>query len=158
MQDEGLLERDDERTALVAAVEEAARGSGRLVLVEGEAGIGKSTLLELAASHARERGARVLSARGGVFEQDFGFGVVRQLLEPHVLGADARERKRLLAGAAAFAATARPCAGCSTSRVAWRGCRSPSSSRAASASPRLRTLFWTSFVPSAAPSSSPRAP
>jgi DNA-binding CsgD family transcriptional regulator len=104
MLDEGLLEREDERATLVAAVEEAASGTGRLVLVEGEAGIGKSTLLDLAASHARERGARVMFARGGVFERDFGYGVVRQLFEPQVRGADTAERERLLAGAAAFAA------------------------------------------------------
>jgi len=41
----GLLERDDTLAALCSLREQARRGSGQLALVEGEAGIGKSTLL-----------------------------------------------------------------------------------------------------------------
>jgi hypothetical protein len=40
-----LLERDDDLGALSAAVDEAAGGRGRVVLVGGEAGIGKTSLL-----------------------------------------------------------------------------------------------------------------
>jgi DNA-binding CsgD family transcriptional regulator/tetratricopeptide (TPR) repeat protein len=42
---EGLLEREDELGALTEAVDEAAAGRGRLVLLAGEAGIGKSSLV-----------------------------------------------------------------------------------------------------------------
>lgn len=45
----------------------------------------------------------VLRARASELERDFPFGVVRQLLEPVLAGADRNERERLLAGAAALA-------------------------------------------------------
>ena len=48
------------------------------------------------------RAITVRSARAGELEQGFGFGVVRQLLEVTLLGANAAERARLLAGAAAL--------------------------------------------------------
>jgi len=41
-----LLERDTFLAALAADLEGAARGAGRTVLVSGEAGIGKTSLLE----------------------------------------------------------------------------------------------------------------
>src|SRR5439155_7432597 len=56
-----ILERDAELAALAAAVAAAEAGHGCLVLVEGPAGIGKTTLLRAA---CREPGARVLTARG----------------------------------------------------------------------------------------------
>jgi DNA-binding CsgD family transcriptional regulator len=46
----------------------------------------------------------VLAARGGELERDFGFGIVRQLLESRVAGAAEEERDRVLAGAAGLAA------------------------------------------------------
>ena len=81
-----LLERDGERARLATALDAAGAGRGSLILVEGEAGLGKSALLALAAELAAERGLRVLAAYGGVLEQDVAWGVVRQLLEPAVLG------------------------------------------------------------------------
>ena len=50
------------------------------------------------------RALRVLSARATELEQGFPFGVVRQLFERPLLEADAGERERWLAGAAALAA------------------------------------------------------
>jgi DNA-binding CsgD family transcriptional regulator/tetratricopeptide (TPR) repeat protein len=54
-----LLERDDALAALVAAREEAARGNGRIALVTGEPGIGKTSLVT-AFVGGLEAGARVL--------------------------------------------------------------------------------------------------
>jgi tetratricopeptide (TPR) repeat protein len=86
MSGQRLLERESERALLAAALDDAFAGGGRVAIAEGEAGLGKSALVALAADLARERGARALVACGGVLEQDVAWGVVRQLLEPMVLG------------------------------------------------------------------------
>jgi DNA-binding CsgD family transcriptional regulator/tetratricopeptide (TPR) repeat protein len=46
LQPSPLLEREDARELLGGSLDDAARGSGRLVLVDGEAGIGKTALLQ----------------------------------------------------------------------------------------------------------------
>jgi DNA-binding CsgD family transcriptional regulator len=74
-----LLERDDELGALQAALRETQAGRGRLVVVEGAPGIGKTRLLREARERAERAGLRVLSARAGELERDFPFAVVRQL-------------------------------------------------------------------------------
>jgi hypothetical protein len=53
--------RGPELAALVAALESAIAGEPAVVLVGGEAGVGKTRLVEEAAERARERGARVLT-------------------------------------------------------------------------------------------------
>ena len=50
---------------------------------------------------AGERGHQVVRARGSDLEAGFAFGVVRQLFERRLAGADAAEREALLAGPAA---------------------------------------------------------
>jgi predicted ATP-dependent serine protease len=50
--------------ALVLAVDEVSSSTRRAVFVGGEPGIGKATLGSRLASHAAERGLRVLWARG----------------------------------------------------------------------------------------------
>ena len=62
--------------------EAAAGGAGRLALVEGPAGIGKTRLLAELRAAAEEDDVRVLAARGSELEREFPFGVVRQLFEP----------------------------------------------------------------------------
>lgn len=98
-----LLERDDELAVLRDAFEAAAGGSGRLVAIEGQAGLGKSSVLAAAAEMAREAGADLLRARGGELEREFPFGVALQLFEPRLAQARAGERDALLDGAAALA-------------------------------------------------------
>src|SRR3954452_19309203 len=77
-----LLEREAELSAVAEALAAADAGQGSLLLVEGPAGIGKTTLLRAACTAAAERDARTATARGLALEGDFPFGVVRQLFEP----------------------------------------------------------------------------
>ena len=53
-----------------------------MIVVEGPAGIGKSTLLAAAGRIARADGATVLRARCSPLEQDAAWGMARQLFEP----------------------------------------------------------------------------
>jgi class 3 adenylate cyclase/DNA-binding CsgD family transcriptional regulator len=99
-----LLEREAEVAALRAYVEAAGAGAGRLIAIEGRAGIGKSRLLAEARAIASEAGFAILTARGGELEADFAYGVVRQLFEPVLAAAGHDERSELLGGPAAQAA------------------------------------------------------
>ncbi len=60
--------REAEWRDLRALWDEARSGKGRLVLVSGEAGIGKSRLVEELAQYVRQRGGRVISGR--CYEQE----------------------------------------------------------------------------------------
>ena len=102
-QSSSLLERDSELAELAGDVAAAQAGTGRLVLVEGPAGIGKTGLLSAACSVAEEAGLVVARARGSELEAGFAFGVVRQLFEP-LLRERSRQRARLFRGAAGLAA------------------------------------------------------
>ena len=97
------LEREAETAALRDAVDAACAGGGRVVLLEGTAGLGKTRLLTLATRLAQEREMTILRARGGELERQYPFGVALQLFEPYLSAASARERRRVLAGAAANA-------------------------------------------------------
>ena len=101
-----LLERSDELARIESALSEARSGTGTLVVVEGPAGIGKTTLLAAARTAAAESGMRVLRSRGTELERDFAFGVVRQLFEPPLAAASISERADLLQDAAGLAAAA----------------------------------------------------
>ena len=97
-----LHERDHELAALRAALESSRGGAGRVVLVEGEPGIGKSRLV--AAAQDLGEGFEVLHARGQELERDFAFGCVIQLFEPHLATLGPGDRERALAGPARHAA------------------------------------------------------
>jgi predicted ATPase len=99
-----LLERERELHCIDAAIAAARAGSGRGVVVEGPAGIGKSAVLAAARLSALDGSARVLRARGAELERDFAFGVVRQLFEPMLHEASPAERDDLLQGPARLAA------------------------------------------------------
>jgi DNA-binding SARP family transcriptional activator/DNA-binding CsgD family transcriptional regulator len=98
----GILERDRELAELSAVTREAVAGAGRVVTIEGPAGIGKSRLLAELRDEGHATGALVLDARGSVLEREFPFGMVRQLYEAMLANDD--DRARLLTGAAAPAA------------------------------------------------------
>jgi DNA-binding CsgD family transcriptional regulator len=97
-----FLERDGELAAVLALVERARTGEGSLVVIEGSAGIGKTRLLAEARKSVGSD-VCVLSARGGEFEGEFAFGVVRQLFEGLLATTPAETRAELLSGAAALA-------------------------------------------------------
>ena len=98
-----LEERERELDALWELIRSAGEGAGAGVLIEGEAGIGKTALLAAACGRAAGEGMAVLSARAGELEGEFAWGVVRQLFEGPVLRAPADETSRLLDGAAGHA-------------------------------------------------------
>ncbi len=75
-----IVGRTEELRALFGFVDDARAGPAALVL-EGEPGIGKSTLLEAAVEHARERGVRVLLARPTEAERGLGHVALGDLLE-----------------------------------------------------------------------------
>jgi DNA-binding CsgD family transcriptional regulator len=101
---EPLLERNDELARIESALADARTGRGRLVVVEGPAGIGKTALLAAARTAAAEGGMRVLRSRATEMEINFAFGVVRQLFEPPLVEASELERADLLQDAAGVAA------------------------------------------------------
>jgi DNA-binding CsgD family transcriptional regulator/tetratricopeptide (TPR) repeat protein len=97
-----LLERADELEAIASALDSAAEGSGRTVLLTGPPGSGKTRLLEAAAQMAARREMRPLVARGTELERPFPFGVARELLDPAVRAA--ADPRGLFRGAARHAA------------------------------------------------------
>jgi DNA-binding CsgD family transcriptional regulator len=96
-----LIERESELAAIDAVLESARAGSGTFVLVEGPAGIGKTSLLRAARQGAVARGIRVLHGLGTEFEREYPFGVIRQAFAQTVRSE--RDRARLLSGAGGLA-------------------------------------------------------
>jgi DNA-binding CsgD family transcriptional regulator len=90
-----LVERDSE----LAAIETAVRRGG-ITLIEGGAGIGKTSILDAACAIAQREKRVVLRARGSDLEGGFPFGIARQLFERRCAHASAPERDGLLAGPA----------------------------------------------------------
>ena len=84
----GLHGRDDELGVIVGALDEVVSGRSAVLLIEGEAGIGKSRLLHDALDRARARDLRVVSARGEELEGTRPFGVVAEALGCRVSSAD----------------------------------------------------------------------
>jgi len=89
----GLADRRAESTALTAFLDRTLSKPGVLVL-EGEAGIGKSTLLWEAAEAATERGFRVLSASGAPTEVSYAYAAVADLLATVVIPGELPEAQR----------------------------------------------------------------
>ncbi|MDQ3660554.1 MAG: AAA family ATPase, partial [Actinomycetota bacterium] len=74
-----LVGRERELGKLLQAFADASRHS-RFVVVEGEAGVGKSSLVEAALGRLREQGAEILSARCYPGEQALALAPISQLL------------------------------------------------------------------------------
>jgi predicted ATPase len=75
-----LHEREREIALLEQALIDGKAAESRLVLIEGQAGIGKSRLLLEMRRMAEAAGFAVVVARGFEFERDYAFGMLRQLI------------------------------------------------------------------------------
>lgn len=101
-QPDSLLERDSELKSLDEALDAARQGKGGVTVIEGAAGVGKSTILAHGCDRARDADFLVLGANGNELERVFPFGVAIQLLaEPALRGA--RRDPELFSGAAELA-------------------------------------------------------
>ena len=75
-----LLDREAERAALDGLLEDLRSGRGRVLVVRGEAGVGKSALLEYVAGAAADM--RVIRAAGVESEMELAFASLHQLCVP----------------------------------------------------------------------------
>jgi DNA-binding SARP family transcriptional activator len=80
--------RAEEHGRLVAWWEEAQRGTGRLALVEGEAGVGKTRLMEEIAHYAETHGATVLHGRCYEFGDAVPYQPIADALRSQIEGRD----------------------------------------------------------------------
>ena len=99
-----VLEREREFDAVQEACSAIAGGRGRLIVVDGSAGVGKTLLMSAAAQAAAEAGVEVARTRGGELERDFGWGIAADLLETLLAGRSREERGRLFLGHGRWAA------------------------------------------------------
>src|SRR5579864_4865137 len=88
-----LIEREHESAVLDALVDRLRDGGGALV-VRGEAGIGKSALLQRVRRRAESHGARALVTVGVESEAELAFAGLHQLLRP-VIGTLAQQPESL---------------------------------------------------------------
>ena len=83
-----LLGRDRERHDLEKVLADARLNSSAVMVLVGDVGIGKTTLLEYAAAQARAAGMRVLQARGIESEARVPFAGLLELLRPALSALD----------------------------------------------------------------------
>ena len=102
----GDLEREVELARVGGLVDAASGGAGKVVVVEGVAGIGKSAVLAAVGEGALARGFDIVRARSSEFEAEIAFGVARQLFEPMLRAASSPDRGRLIDGVARVGARA----------------------------------------------------
>ncbi|MPZ91036.1 MAG: AAA family ATPase [Actinobacteria bacterium] len=82
-----LVGRDDQLQALIR-IHETIAGGGRVALIEGEAGIGKSRLAEEFVERARSLGAVTATARCNSEEMRLAFGALTELMRSTLEGRD----------------------------------------------------------------------
>lgn len=94
-----LIGRADEFAALTSAASDVKR-AGRALVLEGDAGIGKTTMLNAVAQWAGDNGFTVLSCAGVQCQAKVGYAAVHELFHPLLGHADAlpvHQRRALLA-------------------------------------------------------------
>ena len=98
-----ILEREAEQQAAGAIVEAVVAGVGATVLVEGPAGVGKTTVLGMLAERGEAAGMSILAARAVPVEQSEAWAGVKRLFDRAIQQASETEREALLGGAASNA-------------------------------------------------------
>jgi predicted ATPase len=92
---EALLGRDRELERLEGALDTAASGAPVFVLISGEAGIGKTRLLEELARLADGRGCLTLQGRAAEFERELPFALLTDALDAYLKSLGQRAVDRL---------------------------------------------------------------
>ncbi len=87
---EGLVGRDAELALTATEVDRLADGRAGVLVIEGEAGIGKTRLVQSMVDDARSRGLAAFSGRAHPFELTRPFGVVAAALGLHSQSLDPR--------------------------------------------------------------------
>ena len=77
-----LIGREPEIRQLRRFAGQIPRGTGEALLLSGDPGVGKTSLLDLAAAIAAGSGIRLLRATGSQFEVDISFAALHQLHHP----------------------------------------------------------------------------
>jgi DNA-binding SARP family transcriptional activator len=91
-----LVGRPEQRAELIDAVEQAIAGAGGMLLLAGEAGLGKSRMLREVAAGAEWRGAHVSWGHGREDAQALPFGALREALAAAITPARARQLAEVL--------------------------------------------------------------
>jgi DNA-binding NarL/FixJ family response regulator len=93
-----LVGRAEQLRQLEAVLACAARGQGRFVLLEGEAGIGKTSLAREVLARARIRRFRVLEARAYPVEGSLGYALIVSAIGPYLRGLEPARQSLLVRG------------------------------------------------------------
>jgi DNA-binding CsgD family transcriptional regulator/tetratricopeptide (TPR) repeat protein len=92
-----LVGRDRELNVLDRMLREACAGSSRFVVLSGEPGIGKTSLIAELGRQGQAAGCLVLQGRATELERDFPFGLIVDALDAYLESLDARSFERLAA-------------------------------------------------------------
>lgn len=95
--------RNQERAAILAAVDHMLRGQGSIVVIEGEAGMGKTRLLREIAGSVRWRGASLLQGQASEVPSLSPFSPLVEALAPFIQSSRAEQIEVLLSDEARLA-------------------------------------------------------
>ena len=96
-----MFGRDTLLAAADTVLSEMAAGRPVHFVLNGVSGVGKTALLRKATEQAEAKGCQVLRAQAHPLEQDYAFGVVRQLFQPALAALTDADRDGMLSGVVA---------------------------------------------------------